>query len=93
MPRDIRNEQPDLAALRSRLAGAQGKHYWRSLAELAESPEFHTYLRREFPSGAQQWRDPLSRRTFKEASQHLYESLGSVNSASISSPIALRWPR
>src|SRR5262249_7840980 len=64
MPRDLRNESPDLAALRSRLAEAKGKRYWRSLAELAESPEFHTYLRREFPSGAEKWNDPMSRRTF-----------------------------
>src|SRR5262245_3267213 len=30
---------------------ATGKHYWRSLGELSETPEFRQWLEREFPSG------------------------------------------
>jgi len=39
----------DSSAIRSRLAGAGGRLYWRSLGELADTPEFHEYLHREFP--------------------------------------------
>ncbi|HMB06970.1 MAG TPA: TAT-variant-translocated molybdopterin oxidoreductase, partial [Isosphaeraceae bacterium] len=53
----------DLTALRARLAGERGPRYWRSLEELAETPEFQEYLRREFPSSSY-WTEPASRRTF-----------------------------
>ena len=32
--------------------GPTGRTYWRSLDELSETPEFKTFLHREFPSGA-----------------------------------------
>jgi MoCo/4Fe-4S cofactor protein with predicted Tat translocation signal len=54
----------DLAAIRSRLAGADGRLYWRSLGELADTPEFRDYLHREFPEQASEWNDPKGRRTF-----------------------------
>ncbi|MEA2630533.1 MAG: hypothetical protein QOE66_752, partial [Chloroflexota bacterium] len=54
----------DLPALRARLAGEGGPRYWRSLEELAETPEFFAYLRREFPDQAETWADGPSRRTF-----------------------------
>jgi molybdopterin-containing oxidoreductase family iron-sulfur binding subunit len=41
-----------------------GKTYWRSLDELAQTPEFREYLEREFPDRASEWRDPVSRREF-----------------------------
>jgi molybdopterin-containing oxidoreductase family iron-sulfur binding subunit len=39
----------DLAVLRQRLAERRGPDYWRSLEELAETPEFVAYLKEEFP--------------------------------------------
>jgi molybdopterin-containing oxidoreductase family iron-sulfur binding subunit len=54
----------DLAALRARVAGQGGARYWRSLDELADTEEFQEFLRREFPTGASEWSDPTSRRTF-----------------------------
>jgi molybdopterin-containing oxidoreductase family iron-sulfur binding subunit len=54
----------DLPALRARLAERQGKAYWRSLEELAGTPEFEAYLQAEFPEQAPQMLDPLARRTF-----------------------------
>src|SRR4051812_1714831 len=54
----------DLPAIRARLAGEGGPRYWRSLEELAETPEFLAYLRREFPDRAGEWADGPSRRTF-----------------------------
>jgi molybdopterin-containing oxidoreductase family iron-sulfur binding subunit len=41
-----------------------GRKYWRSLEELAETPEFKEWVEREFPAGASEWTDPLSRRNF-----------------------------
>ena len=41
-----------------------GRKYWRSLDELAETPEFRQWVEREFPQGASEWSDPVSRRHF-----------------------------
>jgi molybdopterin-containing oxidoreductase family iron-sulfur binding subunit len=41
-----------------------GRTYWRSLDELAETPEFRQWVEREFPEGASEWTDPVSRRHF-----------------------------
>jgi molybdopterin-containing oxidoreductase family iron-sulfur binding subunit len=42
-----------------------GKRYWRSLNELADTPEFRGWLEREFPAGAAQLEgDEVSRRSF-----------------------------
>ena len=53
-----------LEAVRRELSGAKGKKYWRSLDELANTPEFQAAVEREFPSAAQEWVDPVSRRGF-----------------------------
>ncbi len=54
----------DFAAIRSRLAGSDGRLYWRSLGQLADTPEFREYLHREFPEQASEWNDPKGRRHF-----------------------------
>jgi MoCo/4Fe-4S cofactor protein with predicted Tat translocation signal len=41
-----------------------GKSYWRSLEELADSPEFREFVEREYPQHAEEWTDPVERRTF-----------------------------
>jgi molybdopterin-containing oxidoreductase family iron-sulfur binding subunit len=41
-----------------------GRIYWRSLEQLAETPEFRQWVEREFPEGASEWTDPVSRRHF-----------------------------
>jgi MoCo/4Fe-4S cofactor protein with predicted Tat translocation signal len=41
-----------------------GPQYWRSLQELAGSEEFQEALHREFPKGASEWLDTVSRRGF-----------------------------
>jgi len=45
-------------------APATGRRYWRSLDELADAPEFKQWLEREFPQGASEFTDPVSRRHF-----------------------------
>jgi molybdopterin-containing oxidoreductase family iron-sulfur binding subunit len=54
----------DLSAIKSRLAGSEGRLYWRSLGELSDSEQFREYLHREFPEQASQWNDPKGRRQF-----------------------------
>ena len=41
-----------------------GKEYWRSLNQLADTPEFKDFLHREFPEGASELSDGMSRRKF-----------------------------
>ncbi len=41
-----------------------GKKYWRSLDELADSPVFREFVSREYPQQAEEWNDPIERRTF-----------------------------
>jgi MoCo/4Fe-4S cofactor protein with predicted Tat translocation signal len=48
----------------SNLNSTAGRRYWRSLDEVAETPEFRQWLEREFPEGATEWSDPVSRRHF-----------------------------
>ncbi|HZK76347.1 MAG TPA: TAT-variant-translocated molybdopterin oxidoreductase, partial [Candidatus Kapabacteria bacterium] len=40
------------------------KKYWQSLDELADSPEFDAYVKREYPSQMEVLIDPVSRRSF-----------------------------
>src|SRR5687768_16532979 len=54
----------DFETLRRRAASQHGKLYWRSLGELADTPEFAEFVHREFPQQAGEWHDPVSRRNF-----------------------------
>src|SRR5215510_4402538 len=45
-------------------SASSAKQYWRSLEELAESPVFEEFVSREFPHAAEEWNDPVERRTF-----------------------------
>ena len=53
-----------LVQLRQELKGVKGKKFWRSVDELADTAEFQAAVEREFPSAAQEWVDPVSRRGF-----------------------------
>ncbi len=54
----------DIRSLRTRLEGSRGRHYWRSLEAVSETPEFKEFLHREFPQNASEWLDPVGRRGF-----------------------------
>ncbi|HWP43061.1 MAG TPA: TAT-variant-translocated molybdopterin oxidoreductase, partial [Blastocatellia bacterium] len=54
----------DLVSIQSRLDSSQGKEYWRSLEELADTEAFQQMLHREFPSQASEFTDPVGRRRF-----------------------------
>jgi molybdopterin-containing oxidoreductase family iron-sulfur binding subunit len=55
-----------LAEVRAKLEGKRGKRFWKSLDELADTPEFQELMQEEFPrqAGAGEWVDPVSRRGF-----------------------------
>ena len=59
-----KKQELTLEAARAKLAGQKGKTYWRSVDELADTPEFREMVGREFPSQAAEWIDPVSRRGF-----------------------------
>jgi MoCo/4Fe-4S cofactor protein with predicted Tat translocation signal len=54
----------DLSTIRARLADKQGPAFWRSLEEVAQTPEFEEMVHREFPAGASEFADPAGRRQF-----------------------------
>ncbi|MGB7584196.1 MAG: TAT-variant-translocated molybdopterin oxidoreductase, partial [Terriglobales bacterium] len=54
----------DLSAAQARIAETKGPEFWRSLEELAGSPEWQEMMHREFPKGASEWLDSVSRRGF-----------------------------
>ncbi len=59
------NEAPmSLEQVRAKLKGTSGKQFWRSVDELENTPEFQAAVEKEFPSAAQEWVDPVSRRGF-----------------------------
>ena len=53
-----------LNRVREELKSVKGKKYWRSIDELADTAEFQAAVESEFPSAAQEWVDPVSRRGF-----------------------------
>src|SRR5205807_4488043 len=62
-------ELPDLSPMKRIVTHPpepkSGRQYWRSTAELSDTPEFRAWLEREFPSGAAQLNgDEWSRRSF-----------------------------
>jgi molybdopterin-containing oxidoreductase family iron-sulfur binding subunit len=59
-----KKDKLDLETARARIAETKGPEYWRSLEELAGSTEFQEMMHREFPKGASEWVDEVSRRGF-----------------------------
>ena len=59
-----KKDKLELAEVREKLSEARGPQYWRTLDELAQTPEFAEMLHREFPKHASEWTDKSSRRDF-----------------------------
>ena len=59
-----KSELTELARIRGELNQLEGRQYWRSLEELAQTDEFKHFLHREFPENASEWTDPKGRRNF-----------------------------
>jgi len=62
--REVREFPLNLATVRTKLAGKQGKQYWRTLEELSDDPHFADLLHREFPRAASEWDESVDRRDF-----------------------------
>ena len=58
-----------------------GPKYWRSLDQLADTPEFRQWAEREFPAGASEMSDPVTRRNFVKimSASFLLAGLGGVS--------------
>ena len=54
----------DLEKIRARLESARGPLYWKSLEELAETPEFQKFAEDEFADRTPDWNNPANRRNF-----------------------------
>ena len=52
------------ASLRDRILSQNGKEYWRSIEEHADTPEFRDFISEEYPHEIEQWDNSLSRRNF-----------------------------
>jgi molybdopterin-containing oxidoreductase family iron-sulfur binding subunit len=60
-------DQQDGSAVESSsapVAADKSKKFWRSLEELSDAPEFREFVQREYPQHAEEWDDPVERRTF-----------------------------
>ena len=62
----IKPAKMTLAEVRAKLDDKKGKRYWKTLDELADTPEFQDLMHEEFPrqAGAGEWVDSVSRRGF-----------------------------
>ena len=49
MPHETENAPMTLAQVQAKLKGVKGKKYWRSIDELAGTPEFEAAVAKEFP--------------------------------------------
>jgi molybdopterin-containing oxidoreductase family iron-sulfur binding subunit len=58
------DKKQKFSALRESILGQQGKEYWRSIEEHADTPEFREFIAEEYPHEIEQWDDSLSRRNF-----------------------------
>src|SRR5690606_19770722 len=58
------NVSLDLAAIQARLAHSQGRDFWRSLEELADTEAFQAFMHREFPQHMAEWKPGMNRRHF-----------------------------
>ena len=65
---EIKPASRDVETLRRKLAQSRGQKYWRTLEEFADEKAFGELLQREFPRGASEWVDTLSRRNFLKLS-------------------------
>ncbi len=59
-----KKDKLDLVQVRADIEKKNGPEFWRSLEELAGSQEFREMMHREFPKGASEWVDAVSRRGF-----------------------------
>ena len=60
----ILDRKNSFASLKNKILGQNGKEYWRSIEEHADTPEFRDFISEEYPHEVEQWDNSLSRRNF-----------------------------
>src|SRR5690242_21138727 len=73
-----KKDQLDPRQLQAELEKKNSPEMWRSLEELAGNPEVREMMHREFPKGASEWMDSVSRRGFR-SEEHTSELQSHVN--------------
>ncbi|EEF61934.1 TAT-variant-translocated molybdopterin oxidoreductase [Pedosphaera parvula] len=69
-----------------------GPKYWRSLDQLAETPEFKEWAQREFPAGASELTDPVTRRSFVKIMSASFLLAGGFGLAGCRRPVENIYP-
>ncbi len=59
-----KDSKQNFASMRKRILAENGKEYWRSVEEFADTPEFADFIKQEYPEQAEEWDNSLSRRNF-----------------------------
>ena len=59
-----KDSKSNFAILKEKILQKDGKEYWRSVEEFADTPEFEDFVKYEYPSQAEEWDSSLSRRKF-----------------------------
>ncbi len=54
----------NFASIRDKILSLNGKEYWRSIEEHADTPEFRDFISEEYPHEIEEWDNSLSRRNF-----------------------------
>src|SRR3954454_9451072 len=60
----ILDSKNSFASLKNKILGLNGKEYWRSIEEHADTPEFREFVAQEYPHEVEEWDNSLSRRNF-----------------------------
>src|SRR4051795_6071457 len=60
----ISESSKTFASIREKILALEGKQYWRSLEEHADTPEFRKLVAEEYPHEIEEWDNSLSRRNF-----------------------------
>ena len=59
-----KDSKTNFALLKDSILEKSGKEYWRSVEEFVDAPEFEDFVKREYPTHAEDWENGLSRRNF-----------------------------
>ncbi len=60
----IAENKTNFASIRDKILSLNGKEYWRSIEEHADTPEFREFISEEYPHEIEEWDNSLSRRNF-----------------------------
>ncbi len=60
----VAENKKNFALLRDMIVSQNGKEYWRSIEEHADTPEFREFIAEEYPHEIEEWDNSLSRRNF-----------------------------